>query len=49
MPWYQILGLGVFGGMFVGGFFYALGTVLDWRDHRNWEREMEDMRDESGS
>lgn len=53
MPWYQILGLGVSGGMFVGGFFYALDSLAIWvanrRDRMEWEREMEDMRDESGS
>lgn len=34
MPWYQILGLGVAGGLIVGGIFFALGLYLDWRSNR---------------
>lgn len=49
MTWYQILGLGISGGMFVGGVFYLIGWVIDLRDRRAWERDMDDMRDESGS
>lgn len=40
MPWYQILGLGVSGGILVGLFFFTLGWVLDKRQERRWKRAM---------
>lgn len=49
MTWYQILALGVTGGLIVGGVFFTLGVWLDRRDRKSWEREMDDMRDESGA
>lgn len=49
MTWYQILGLGISGGMFVGGVFYLIGWAIDWRADRAYEREMDEIRDECGS
>lgn len=49
MPWYQMLALGTLGGFIVSGVFAALGWAWDRFQDRRWEREMDDMRDESGS
>lgn len=53
MEWYEVLALGVVGGIFVGGLFYLIECAAIWvanrRDRMEWEREMDDMRDESGS
>lgn len=48
MEWYQILGLGVLGGLICGGVFWALGVWLDYRDAKRWRRELEDVSRATG-
>lgn len=38
MSWIEVLGLGVLGGLMCGGFFYALGTFMDWRENRAYDK-----------
>lgn len=40
MSWVEILGLGILGGLICGGFFFALGTVLDWLENRAYDKAL---------
>lgn len=41
MPWYEMLGFGIVGGLVCGGLFFALGYWLDYRQARQWRRELD--------